>query len=742
LAGRDSLPSVDMLTARELDILRLIAEGLSDREIAQELTLALETVKWYNKQIYSKLGVRNRTEAAAKSLELVDDGAGEREAAIALPPHALPTQMTSFVGRQHEITEASRLMGSTRLLSLTGLAGCGKTRLAIEVARKIRANFEDGIYFMPLAPLVSADSILWTIGEHLAIQFYPHSPPLQQLLEHLRKKRLLLVLDNFEHLLDGAGIVTSILHAAPNVRILITSRERLSLYGEVNYTIGGLSLSGDSPEPSEAVELFTQRARSVAPGLEMDAGALVDITRICQRLEGMPLGIELAATWVDVLSPHEIADEIEESLDILEAEIRDLPAGQTSIRASFARSWNLLQETQKLAFQRLSVFRGGFTRHGAAAVVDVGLRTLQALVNKSLLHYDPTRGRYEIHELLRHFAREKLEGSIEETSAYETHARYFADFMAERWPQMKGYRQKTALLEIEEDIDNVRAAWDYWTRVGNVAELKKFLHSFWVVYDIRGWYPAGIQLFERAIEVVRKIPTDEAQAVLGWLLAVQGIYYLSGGIYRSVGSTRKGFLLAQEGLQIIERLQSYDEMMIVPLICLFTTASQVNDQDIALAAAQDCLEIATRLGDEWSIAKAKQFLTIRAIFNADHATAERLAGEALDTFERNGDKWSSSVLSIEVLSLLAIAQRRFDRAAEWIERGLHAAQGIDFKYSQQMAYWQLGFVATLQEDYSRAGLYWRKALELGEAAIGSPVMMGFGGSSNSGEWGGRKWIDP
>lgn len=741
VAVRDSPPSVELLTTRELGVLRLIAEGLSDREIAQEFTLALETVKWYNKQIYSKLGVRNRTEAAAKSLEYLRSESGTQEAADALPAHRLPTSMTSFVGRQREIAEASRLMESTRLLSITGLAGCGKTRLAVQVAHTVRANFEDQVYFVPLAALISADSILWTIGEHLAIQFYPHSDPLEQLLEHIRKKKVLLVLDNFEHLLDGAGIVTSILHGAPEVRILLTSRERLSLYGEVNYTIEGLSLLGDN-NCSEAVELFAQRARSVVPRLELDSDSLDHIARICQLMEGMPLGIELAATWMDVLSPQEIADEIEHSLDILEAEIRDLPGGQTSIRASFARSWDLLQETQKIAFQRLSVFRGGFTRQSAVAVAEVGVRTLQALVSKSLLHYDPTTGRYGIHELLRHFAHEQLESSSEATSAYEAHARYFADFMAERWSQLKGHRQKTALLEIENDIDNVRAAWDYWTRAGNVGELKKFLHSLWVVYDIRGWYPAGIQLFERAIDAVRKIPTDEAQAVLGWMLTVQGLYYLSGGMYRSTEGPRKGFLLAQEGLQTVERLQGYDEMMIVPLICLFTTASQVNNQDIAVAAAQDCLEIATRLGDEWSIAKAKQFLTVRAIFDADHSAAERLAGEALDTFERNGDKWSSSALCIEVLGLLATTQRQFDRAAACIERGLRAAQDIDFKYSQQMAYWQLGFVATLQEDYARAGVYWRKALELGEAAIGSPVLIGFGGTSNSGEWGGRKLIDP
>jgi tetratricopeptide (TPR) repeat protein len=162
---------------------------------------------------------------------------------------------------------------------------------------------------------------------------------------------------------------------------------------------------------------------------------------------------------------------------------------------------------------------------------------------------------------------------------------------------------------------------------------------------------------------------------------------------------------------------------------------------MALAAAQECLEVATRIDDQWAIAKAKQFLTIRAIMDADLQTAERLAREALDRFEKNGDKWSESVFCIEVMGLLAIARREFDQAMEWIERGLREAQDINFKYSQQMAYWQLGFVATLQEDYTKAAKYWRKALELGEAAIGSPILMGFVGTSNSGEWGGRKLID-
>ncbi|MFN8449381.1 MAG: hypothetical protein U0521_12560 [Anaerolineae bacterium] len=478
----------------------------------------------------------------------------------------------------------------------------------------------------------------------------------------------------------------------------------MRLYGEVNYTIAGLSLGDGNPASyhprSEAVELFEQRMRSVAPDLEVDAEALRQIERICQQVEDAAGDRTSAATWMDVLSPQEIASEIESSLDILQAELRDLPDSQRSMRASFARSWNLLNESQKTAFQRLSIFRGGFTRQTATAVTGVELRTLQALVNKSLLHYAPDTGRYEIHELLRHYAQEQLDSSGEAAAAYEAHARYFADFMAERWTQLKGHQQKVALLEVENDIENVRAAWDYWTQLGSVGELRKFLHTFWVVYDIRGWYPAGIQLFERAVEVVRQVTTDEAQAVLGWLLAVQGVYYLSGGIYRSVGGAQKGFILAQEGVQIVEHLHDYDEMMLVPLICLFLTASQVNDMNIAVSAAQDCLEIASQIGDEWAIAKAKQFLTIRSILESDYPTAERLSRDALSTFEKNGDKWSASALSIEVMSLMALNQRQFDKATEWTRRGLRAAQEIDFKYLQQMAYWQLGFVATLQNDYS------------------------------------------
>jgi tetratricopeptide (TPR) repeat protein len=469
--------------------------------------------------------------------------------------------------------------------------------------------------------------------------------------------------------------------------------------------------------------------------MELNAEILSHVVRICDLVEGMPLGIELAATWADVLSPREIADEIEHSLDILEATRRHISYSENSMRAAFARSWSLLNDTQKAAFRRLSVFRGGFTRKAVEGLIGANLRTLQALVSKSLLRYNPDTGRYTIHELLRQYAQEQLVMSGEASEIYETHATYFAEFMAERWRQMKGPRQKTALLEVEADIENARAAWSYWIGKANILQLKKFFHSFWVIHDIRGWYPAGIEIFEQGVTMVRAVDTEEARSGLGWLFAAQGLYSVAGG-----EGARKGFELAQQGVQILDGLKRRDEM-VIPLISLFVTANQVNEGHVAVQAAYDCLKIASEIGDRWGEAKAKQFLGMRAIEDGDYERADQLGQEALAIFVDSGDTWSKCILCIELLGMLAITVRQWELAAEWIKRGLRAAEAIDFKYSMQMAYWQLGYVEALQDNYLEAGKYWRMALGVGDRVIGGKSIIGFGGSSSSGEWGGRTLIN-
>lgn len=744
---------LDALTDRELEILRLIAQGLSNREIAQELVLAPETVKWYNKQLFDKLDAHSRTHAVARANELglLNASSG----AIPSGKYNLPAEVTSFVGRAREVAELGRLLERARLLTITGLGGSGKTRLALHTASTHLDDFPDGVCFVPLASIPTAGAMLWAIGAYITFRFHPSREPLEQLVDYFRNKRLLLVLDNLDHLVSGAELITEILRAAPGVKILATSRERLNLYGEVSYPIAGLALPGiddvNEISSSESVELFLERARNISPNLEWKADDLQQVVRICRVVEGMPLGIELAATWVDTLSAEEIADEIECSLDILETEHQNVPYSQHSMRAVFNRSWELLDDVQQRAFQSLVVFRGGFTREAAHVITKVSLRTLQALVNKSLVRRLQYTGRYDIHELLRHYAQERLELSGEAEAVHEAHATYFADFLAARWLCLKDRRQKQALLELEADIENARAAWRYWIEAQSIAQLKKFLHPFWAIYDIRGWYSAGTELFGQAVPVMQATASEEAAAILGWLLAVQGLYYVPGqshdrapeatpsvlaahGVYSARGYSRHGFTLAQQGVDILKGLHQYEDMLIIPLISLFTTASQLNEeQEVSFQAASECLEVATQIGDQWAIAKAKQFLTVMAIENGEYQRAERLAYETLAAFEANGDSWSISVVCIEVFGLLAITLRQYQTAREWIQRGLKAAEEIDFKYSIQTAYWQFGFVAALEENYQEAGRYWHLAQQVSGLTLGGSSFIGFGRvSSESG----------
>lgn len=760
----------EKLSEREVEILARLANGLTDQQIAESLFLSLNTVKWYNRQIYSKLGVNSRTQAIVRARELqLIEGSIQAEAPAPLAgPTAiqhLPADLTSFIGRKRESTEIKQLLAQNRLVTLVGPPGAGKTRLSLQVAREMAGSFRDGVYFVPLAPVQGIENILWAITDQLDFPLESHSQPLKQLLIHLREKTLLFVFDNFDHLIAGGGLLTEILQAAPAVKILVTSRERLSLYGEVSYMIEGLGLpegaQAEETAEAEAIILFAERAKAVNPGIVWPPGDLRHVARICRLVEGLPLGIELAATWLDTLMLEEIADEIEHDIDILGVERQDVPLSQRSIRAAFDWSWGLLDEPQRAALRKLSVFRGGLTRDAGKEVAEIGLRTLQALVNKSLIRHNASSGRYDIHEILRYYAEEQLKIAGETEAVQQAHAAYYAQLMADRWTRLKDHRQKAALQEIQADLDNIRAAWRYWIKLGNAAQLRKFFHTFWAIYDIHGWYPAGIDLFEQGIQVMQADSSEDAQACLGWLLAAQGLFSVpvgdyeehkdnspqelrlaTHGLYITIGvGPERGFSLAQNGVRILKRLGKFKEMMIIPLMSLFITASQ-NPEEHAVSrqAAVDCLELATEIGDRWAIAKANQFLAVMAIDEGEYERAGRMAHQALIAFEANGDFWSTSVLYIEVLGLLAITLRQFENAKEWILRGLNAAQEIDFKYSIQTAYWQLGFVAALEENYPEAGQYWHKALAVSDRMLGGRSFIGFGNRRQDIERGGRKRI--
>ena len=373
----------------------------------------------------------------------------------------LPRFATPFIGRQDEIAQLIRLFNrdDLQLVTLTGPGGSGKTRLAIEVANQL--DFADGVYFVPLQPLRSADNIVTTIVEALRLQ-QAGGDPQQYLLDYLRKKHLLLVLDNFEHLLDGVGIVTDILNAAPQVNLLVTSRERLNLQAEQLWPVQGLDVPDsdavDALDQYSAIELFVERARRSQPDFALD-NQQEAVRRICQLVDGLPLALELAASWLPAMSGAAIADELQHNIDILMTRQRDVPDRHQSMRAVFDHSWQWLTAEERAVFPKLSVFRGGFTADAAQQVAGGSLGTLASLIDKSLVRLDDD-GRYDLQEVLRQYAEAVLETTADTEVVYESYSEYYARFIAKRVPDLKGgQHQVEAYDEIEADFHNIRAAW-------------------------------------------------------------------------------------------------------------------------------------------------------------------------------------------------------------------------------------------------------------------------------------------
>jgi len=585
----------DDLTWREQDVLILLSERLTNREIAERLHLAESTVKDYVGKILSKLYVKNRREAVerAKVLGLLDSDriTGDR------PATNLPAEPTQFVGRRDELAEIKQHLVETRLLSLTGPGGIGKTRLASKAAEEASDEFEDGCTFVSLAPIRSVEHIIQTIAEAVKFPIATHEDPQHQLLRYLQKRQLLLVMDNFEHLLDGAGIVSEILQAAPAVKILATSREKLNLQSETNLIVGGMDIPSqvgpENPLNYDAITLFVQRASKVHPGFEPSPDELEQIANICQIVQGMPLAIELAAAWLHILNVDEITEELEKGLDILATEVRDAPERHRSIHAVFDHSWSLLHQTEQEIIMHLSVFRGGVTREAAQQVSGASLQQLAGLVNKSFLSHDPNSDRLEIHELLRQCAQERLEKTPEtNVSAQEAHAAYYAEFMRQQWGHLKGDRQILALAEIEADIENVRAAWRYYVDQGNAPQMWKFIYGLWQVYWIRWWNLAGMELFAEAARALEGAEDDESTALRALATAYQG--YFMGWLDLS----EQGYELAKESVEILRQL-NHPEALLFAYNSLCVNAYFLNRYTEEIIAINKMLKIAPELDDKW-----------------------------------------------------------------------------------------------------------------------------------------------
>ncbi len=721
--------SFEPLTSRELEILHLKIKGLSNQEIADQLFVALTTVKWYVRQVYNKLGASNRREATARAREmgLLDEGSAQ---AIS-PRHNLPAQTTPFIGREQELQHITKLLADPhlRLLTLTGPGGMGKTRLALEAAEQQIANFKDGVYLIPLAPLHSSDSLVMTIIEHINIRAQANGRNLKHfLLDHLRSRSMLLMLDNFEHVLDAAPLVNDLLQAAPGLKVLATSRERLDLSGETLFLLDGMTLpesSTDNLLSSDAVKLFLQTARRISIDFNPAPDQFQHLVRICHLVRGMPLALLLASAWVDTLALDDIANEITHSIDLLQSDMRDMPDRHRSIRAVFDPTWLRLTAAQRTMLRKLAVFRGGFTRQTAQAVAGADLHTLQVLVSKSLLSRAKT-GRYDLHELLRQYAMEQLSVMEEVEQTYQAHSAYFAAFMAQRAADLTGAHQLKALDEIEAEYENIRLAWNWAVEHKHMSHVQAMIESLywlgftrataepffrpalsalaplpgeqptltWAYLVIRSWHfvQAPQEKVSHALGIAEGYG-DISVMSIGW----QTLAWLAYDLDHDYPSAITLYEKSLEGYQ--QQGNRYAEADVLTNLGL--CYAQVGDLGIALNYYHQGLTVSRETNNPLRIAASLLLVGEGEFLNGQYAEAQAHYHEAAQIMEAIASVWSMMWNNVQ-LGLLAFLRGSFAEAQEFIQKNRTFTAQHLASQPEDRSHILTALLACISEDYPRA----------------------------------------
>lgn len=632
------------------------------------------------------------------------------------PPLAnLPVPLTSFHGRDHELRALTQRIQdpACRLLTLTGRGGVGKTRLAIEVAHQVHEKFHHGACFVSLVGTSTPELIIPAIAGALGFSFSGTIEMKAQLFSYLKGKHMLLVLDNLEHLLNGIELLVELLEFAPHVKLLTTSREPLSLRPEWLFEVQGLpvlpKLELHDLASNSAAALFIQRAKQVKMNFDPGSDELPAITHICQLVEGLPLGLELAAAWIRMMSLKEIAREIERSIDFLTTTARDAPQRHNSIRAVFDHSWKLLSDEERRVMGQLSVFRGGFTVEAALQVTKSSVHLLVELIKKSLLIHESDLGRYGLHELLRQYAEEKLGSDpLANAQAKQAHANYYAAMMQRCWTHLRNANQRVALEELEQDMENIRTAWRYRLAERNSAELLKFLDSFWMVYDIRGWYQLGITIFNEPINQMQTAAEDSAARLLhGKALGFLGFFT---GV---IGHPERGLTLCDEALFIIRSLDQPEALgyalLGAALNCVF-----LDRLDRLHEIAQELNQISQEIGDKWLEGFSLNFMTAILISQERLDEARKKIDQALQVFGQEIGDYLGLTWAALVRGRLALTQREYPEARSFFERSLKAGQTLNNRRTIQQAYDNLGDVAFHLGEVERAEVYFRRSLEVSE----------------------------
>lgn len=618
----------------------------------------------------------------------------------------LPSVPTPFVGRTRDLADISRRLTdpACRLLTLVGPGGIGKTRLAIQAAQTLmeeQSPFQQGIYFVSLAPVSAANAMPSAIADALNHRFYGALSLDQQLLNYLSDKALLLVLDNFEHLMECTGLISEILRAAPGVRILVTSRERLNLLEEWVFDVRELNYPAHETETDieayDAVQLFFQHARRVHIGFNLTPRQKPAVIRICRLVGGMPLAIELASAWVRVLPCEAIAGEIERSLDILESSARNIEDRHRTMRAAFHQIWQWLPVEEGEVFKKLSLFRGGFTRDAAEQVAGASLRVLAALMDKSLIRCE-VDGRYQMHQLLRQYAEEQLSHNAEAVKRVNNaYAAYYIGLLKQRESALHSARQREANQELEVEIDNIRAAWRLAVDEANLALLQDGGYCYELFCDMQGRYQECNDAFALAIERLESVDVSEER---DFALAI--LNNASGGTSIRLGRFAEAQLSFHESLTLYQRIgrrppHGFDTE---PLSNLGLLAVIAGNYGAAVAYGEEALK-RIQASDKLNLTYTLYVLATATYSQAQPEAAFKYAGKAYEISRALGDKYFSAYVLI-VMGNIAQALEDYDKAWEYYQTSYQFKQDANEFGGMAIALNCMARIAWLQQDYPTA----------------------------------------
>ena len=619
----------------------------------------------------------------------------------AKPLHNLAFKLTPFVGRVKEKAELAQHLATPtcRLLTLLGAGGMGKTRLALAVAEDHLGSFEHGVWFVAFDALKNSDAMPYAIAEALNFRFYGQDDPKKQLLNYLSHKDMLLILDNLEHLLAGVPLITELLESSPKLKILATSRELLNLQAEHVFEVGGLNLERQD-EMSDAHRLFVQAARKRRKNLTLNEEDTLAITKICTLIEGMPLAIELAASWLSVLTPEDIANELEQGMTILEGQTRDTPARHQSVRAVFTYSWNLLSERERSILAKLAVFRGGFTRDAAKRVTGATLPILASLVNKSFLRVLPN-GRYDRHPLVFEFCLEKLEKLDDAQSVYEQHAEFFLELAEEARPHLEGKEQAQWFMRLEADHENLLTVLDWSLEKGKIETGLSLAVAIGVFWSLRGHYQLGRTRFRQLLEqpLANKYPRLRIEALVH-----------NGDFARYQSDYEEAEKLYKEGLTIAQKI-GHKRMLTRSATGLGWIAQIQGDYKEAEKLFIESLELSKEIDYRQGIATSFVNLGSLAVKQSNYSKAETLYKESLAINREMGDKKEIAV-SLASLGHVADYQSNYNEAKRYYEASLILSRELGDKQAIGSATNDLGLIHNYQGRYSEAEKLYKESLTI------------------------------